>query len=88
MKAILTKARPRGGLVTVLLVALAAFSAGALLRGTPPAAAEVRKQPAPKAFLSGSERSEAVLKEILAELKTMDGRLKHFEEVLDRAAAR
>ncbi|MEQ8791296.1 MAG: hypothetical protein RIC55_33855 [Pirellulaceae bacterium] len=62
------------------------FTAGAMLQGTRQAEAEVREEPVPKAFQSGSERSEVVLKEMLAVLKTMDRRLQHFEDVLDRAA--
>jgi hypothetical protein len=72
--------RLRGGwFLTLLLTASLAFNAGTLLRGPRDAAAEVRETPAPQAFQSGSERSEAVLKEILATLKTTDGRLKQIE---------
>jgi hypothetical protein len=88
MKTILKKMAPRNGLAATLIVALAAFAAGVLVRDLPRAAAEVREEPTPKAFLSGSERSEVVLKEMLATLNKMDGRLKHFEDVLDQAARR
>ena len=72
--------RPRGAwLLTLLLVAAFAFTAGTLVRGPRDAAAEVRETPAPKAFESGGERSVAVLKEIQATLKTMDTRLEKIE---------
>lgn len=45
------------------------------------AQAEVRETTPRAAFQAGSERSEAVLKEIAATLKTMDGRLERIEKV-------
>lgn len=47
--------------------------------------AEIRKTPPRQAFLSGSERSEQVLREISQTLKIIDGRLARLEKL---AAAR
>jgi hypothetical protein len=77
---------PRGWFALLLLAAATAFAAGTMMQGARRADAEVRKTATPKAFESGGERSEAVLKEILVVLKTMDRRLEHFEQVLDQAA--
>lgn len=41
--------------------------------------AEVRKPPQRKAFEAGSERNEKILREILAELKQIDGRIENLE---------
>lgn len=46
----------------------------------PAAEAQVRKTEAPQAFLSGSERSEIVLKDIHRTLQTMDQRLANLEQ--------
>ncbi len=43
--------------------------------------AEVRETTPRAAFQAGSERSETILKEIAATLKTMDGRLERLEKV-------
>jgi hypothetical protein len=82
------RCRSRSGwFLTLLLVASLAFNAGTLLRGPRDASAEIRETPTPPAFKSGGERSEAVLREVLATLKTMDGRLKQIEEVMLEAKA-
>ena len=47
--------------------------------------ADTRQSPPREAFLSGGERSEAVLREILATLKQIDGRLERFERALREA---
>lgn len=49
--------------------------------GQPQALAEVRETTPRVAFQAGSERSETILKEIAATLKTMDGRLERLEKV-------
>jgi hypothetical protein len=43
--------------------------------------AEVRETTPRAAFQAGSERSEAVLKEIAATLKTIDGRIERLEKL-------
>jgi hypothetical protein len=50
-----------------------------------PVQAEVRQRPL-ETFKSGGERSEIVLKEVLATLKQIDARLERFENAM-RAAA-
>ncbi len=53
--------------------------------GQPLLQAEVRETTPRAAFQAGSERSETILKEIAATLKTMDGRLERLEKItLDR----
>lgn len=47
--------------------------------------ADTRQSPPREAFLGGGERSEAVLREILATLKQIDGRLERFERALREA---
>ncbi len=47
----------------------------------PAANAEVREGVPRAAFQAGSERSETILREIAATLKTMDGRLERLEKV-------
>lgn len=49
--------------------------------GQPRLQAEVRETTPRTAFQAGSERSETILKEIAATLKTMDGRLERLEKV-------
>jgi len=49
--------------------------------GQPQLQAEVRETTPRAAFQAGSERSETILKEIAATLKTMDGRLERIEKV-------
>jgi hypothetical protein len=55
------------------------------LQGQGPVQAEVRERPR-EAFKSGGERSEIVLKEVLATLNRIDARLERFENAM-RAAA-
>ncbi len=45
------------------------------------AQAEVRQSPPRVAFQAGSERSETILQEIAATLKTIDGRLERIEKL-------
>jgi|GEM_PF-6726081 len=68
--------------------------AGALLGGTlwlflpaaaPDARAEGRAQPTPRAFLSGGERSEIILREIAETLRRIDGRLERLEKAVFEA---
>ncbi len=47
---------------------------------------EVRETTQRSTFQSGSERSEAVLREIAATLKTMDGRLQRIEKIVGEKA--
>lgn len=74
----------RGGswFATLLLVAGISFTAGSLLHPPLEAGAEVRSSPVPEAFKSGGERSEIVLKQVLATLNKMDGRLQKIESVV------
>lgn len=69
--------------------------AGALLVGTlwafwpaaaPVAGAEGRNPPPPRAFLSGGERSEIILREIAEILRRIDGRLERLEKAVFEAA--
>lgn len=55
------------------------------LQSQGPVQAEVRERPR-EAFKSGGERSEIVLKEVLATLNRIDARLERFENAM-RAAA-
>lgn len=52
---------------------------GAMQPSVPTAQADPRTTPPREAFLSGSERSEAVLKEIHRTLQTIDGRVAKIE---------
>lgn len=47
----------------------------------PTVSADVRETPPRAAFQSGAERSETILREIAATLKTMDGRLERLEKI-------
>lgn len=69
--------------------------AGVLLVGTlwalwpaaaPFARAEGRNPPPPRAFLSGGERSEIILREIAETLRRIDGRLERLEKAVFEAA--
>jgi len=48
--------------------------------------ADIRKTPSRQAFKSGSERSEAVLREIASTVKRMDTRLARIEKSVGRVA--
>jgi hypothetical protein len=63
-----------------------AILAGGWFTNTNSAQAEITKGQTRKAFLSGSERSEQVLLEIVQILKTMDGRLARLEKLAARPA--
>ncbi len=66
-------------------LAFAALAAAVLafgVRSAPDAQAEIREQPAPRAFLSGGERSEILLREISGTLKRIDGRLERLERAV------
>jgi hypothetical protein len=65
---------------------LLATLVGGWLTNTNSAQAEITKGQTRKAFLSGSERSEQVLREIAQILKTMDGRLARLEKLAARPA--
>lgn len=88
MKAIPRRTSSYRSLVPLILVAVLAFTAGMLLRPIDPVGAEVRGQPAPQAFKSGGARSEAVLKEISATLKVIDGRIERIEKSVSKVPAR
>lgn len=51
------------------------------------AVADVRKSPPRAAFLSGSERSEQILREMSVTLKRIDERLQRFERMAATPAA-
>ncbi|MCR4411419.1 MAG: hypothetical protein NUV77_03215 [Thermoguttaceae bacterium] len=67
--------------LAALVAAVVAFSAPSV----PDALAEVREQPAPRAFLSGGERSEILLREISETLKRIDSRLERLERAVYEA---
>lgn len=71
-----SKAAWLGWLAFVLLVAAIAVPRVSTLQ------AEIHEQPRPQAFLSGAERSEAVLKEIAETLRRIDGRLERLEKAI------
>ncbi|HET6424055.1 MAG TPA: hypothetical protein VFG20_10255 [Planctomycetaceae bacterium] len=75
----------RSGLLTRALPVLCSLIAGYLVAQIDvvpnSVRAEVRETTPRAAFQAGSERSEAVLKEIAATLKTMDGRLERLEKI-------
>ena len=60
----------------------AAGIGGMLLVSGQPAEAQVRRSPAPKAFLSGGERSERVLVEISATLLRMEAQLLEIRKAM------
>ena len=55
------------------------FVAGTAARQPATVQADVRKTPSRLAFQSGSERSEAVLREIASTLKRIEGRIERIE---------
>ena len=65
----------------VLCGVAAGYVAGQSPRGFDAARAEVRETTQRATFLAGSERSEAVLREIASTLKRMDGRLERIEKI-------
>lgn len=66
-----------------LLLSLAAAAIGWALAAN----AEVRRTaPAPQAFRSGAQRSEEVLREIAATLRSIDARLARVEATVGRLA--
>ena len=71
------------GLASIGLVFVMGYAAGGWFHIPPAAHAETRPTPQRQAFLSGSERSEKILREMQTTLEKMDGRLANIE----RAAA-
>lgn len=69
-------------MLLVLGGAVVGYVAGQSGSGFDSARAEVRETTPRVAFQAGSERSESILREIAATLKTMDGRLERFEKVV------
>lgn len=67
--------------VTVLCSLLVGYAVAQMDFAPNAVQAEVRETTPRAAFQAGSERSEAVLKEIAATLKTMDGRLERLEKL-------
>jgi hypothetical protein len=72
--------------IVLLTLFLLASMAGGWFANTNSAQAEITKGQPRKAFLSGSERSEQILREIAQILKTMDGRLARLEKIAARPA--
>ena len=64
------------------VAALGLVLAMAWPRPTPTLGGDIRELPPRETFLSGGERSEAVLKEMSETLRRIDGRLEHFERAL------
>lgn len=66
-----------------------ALLASAVYLGLPSASPDARAQgatpPAPRAFLSGGERSEIILREIAETLRRIDGRLERLEKAVFEA---
>jgi hypothetical protein len=58
------------------------YAIGQSQNGTDLARAEVRETAQRSTFLAGSERSEAVLRDISSTLKTMDRRLERIEKIV------
>jgi hypothetical protein len=76
----------RAGFGNCLAAGLLVVAAGLWnLQSQGPVQAEVRERPR-EAFKSGGERSEIVLREVLATLNRIDSRLERFENAM-RAAA-
>lgn len=71
--------------IPYLLMLLIGYGIGATTSTEQWARAEVRQPPRREAFLSGSERSETVLKGMEAVLKRMDGRLERIERAVTTA---
>jgi hypothetical protein len=76
--------RVGGGLLPAAMLVAAGWLAGTVLAPHRHVEAEVRDQSAPQAFKTGADRSEPVLREILAVLKTMDGRLERIESAMNK----
>lgn len=74
---------PRNSMPQLLGGALL-FGAGVLSAQTwlslPPAVAQSSKPSTPQAFLAADERTEPVIREILATIKRIDGRLERIEK--------
>jgi hypothetical protein len=78
----------KSNLVSLVIVAIVAFTVGAWLSPLKDVAAEVRGKPTPAGtFKSGGERSEIVLRQIAQTLKTMDGRLQSIERDVKKASS-
>jgi hypothetical protein len=60
------------------------FVLGRLGDPTPAAVADTRSTPEREAFQSGGARSESILKEMNATLKTIDGRLSRIEAAISK----
>ena len=72
-------------------LAVAMLLAGGLLAGlawqNPPAQADVRRATPEQHFQSGAQRSEAVLREMAATLKSIDARLQRLEQLAEKQLA-
>ncbi len=66
----------------IIITAGAMWLGGNSSRLSTTAQGDVRESPIPRTFLSGGERSEAVLKEMAETLKRIDQRLERFERAL------
>ena len=63
---------------------LAGVGVGRICPTPPTTQAQPQETPRRKAFKSGGERAETVLREISARLKTMDGRVAGIEDLLKK----
>jgi hypothetical protein len=72
--------------IAFLALFLLAILAGSWFTNANSAQAEITRGQPRKAFLSGSERSEQILREIAQTLKTMDGRLARLEKLAAQPA--
>jgi len=78
-----------GGLgrgLTVVLLALLLVTGGWLARPFPAAQAEVREETSRSQLRSGAARNEAIQREMLATLKSIDARLARLEALAAGAA--
>jgi len=85
----MAKAKPGfGQIVCVAILLLGAFCMGVSFRPQPVARAGVRDAIPPGHFLSGSERSVPLLKEISGTLRKIDARLSKIENMVALATER
>jgi hypothetical protein len=81
-----TTSSPVGAWAARLCLVGAGVVIGSWQAAQPTATAETRSTEQRQAFLSGSERSELVLKDIHKTLETMDSRLATIEQAAAKAA--
>ncbi len=88
MKQITISSLARRFATLAAVAALGLAVAMAWPRPTPIFGGDIRELPPRETFLSGGERSEAVLKEMSETLRRIDTRLEHFERALRDATGR